>query len=148
MRILVAYDGTEGAQQALAVANELATAAGGALVICCVLNPLVDAAHIVAPTTAEAMDQLEVKVGVAIDEALESLDVTATVRIESVARGEDIAERIARIAAEERATLVAIASQRAVGLRGKLMGSVAQEVLRLSPSPVLVVRPADPVADA
>lgn len=143
MRILVAFDGTEGAQQALAVANELATAAGGVLVICWVLNPLVDAAHIVAPTAAEAMDQLEVKVGVAIDEALESLDVTATVRIESVSRGEDTAERIARIAAEERTTLVAIASRRAVGLRGSLMGSVAQEVLRISPSPVVVVRPAE-----
>jgi hypothetical protein len=64
-----------------------------------VLNPLVDAAHILAPTTAEAMDQLEIKVGVAIDEAL---DVITTVRIESVARGEDIAERIARIASEDR----------------------------------------------
>ena len=67
--------------------------------ICWVLNPLVDAAHILAPTTAEAMDQLEIKVGVAIDEAL---DVITTVRIESVARSEDIAERIARIASEDR----------------------------------------------
>jgi nucleotide-binding universal stress UspA family protein len=52
-----------------------------------------------------------------------------------------VAERLARIAAEEGAALLAIASRRAVGMRGALMGSVAQETLRLSPCPVLVVRP-------
>jgi nucleotide-binding universal stress UspA family protein len=37
--------------------------------------------------------------------------------------------------------LVAIASQRAAGVKGLVLGSVTQHVLRLSGRPVLVVRP-------
>ena len=141
MRILVAFDGTDGAREALRVARGIAEPAHGELVVCWVLNPLIDAADIVAPTTAEAMVQVEARANAAIDEALDGLETTATVRVESVARGEDVAEHLVRIAAEEGATLLAIASRRAVGLRGNLMGSIAQEVLRISPCPVVIVRP-------
>jgi nucleotide-binding universal stress UspA family protein len=141
VRILVAFDGTEGAREALRVASGIAAPHSGALVVCWVLNPLLDAADVVAASTAEAMAQVEERASDAIDDALEGLDATATVRIETVSRGEDVAERLARIAAEEGATLLAIASRRAVGWRGNLMGSIAQEVLRLSPCPVVIVRP-------
>jgi len=143
MRILVAFDGTEGAHEALRVAQEIAAPSGGVLVVCWVLNPRVDAADVVAPTTAEAMTQVEERADATIDDALTDLEASATVRIETVARGEDVAEHLARIAAEEGATLLAIASRRAVGWRGNLMGSIAQEVLRLSPCPVVIVRPAE-----
>ena len=141
VRILVAYDGTEGAREALRVAHDIAHPAHGELIVCRVLNPLVDAANVVAATTAEAMEQVEARVSDEIDEALDGFDATATVRIESVGRGEDVAEHLVRVAAEEGATLLAISSRRASGLRGALMGSVAQEVLRLSPCPVVIVRP-------
>jgi nucleotide-binding universal stress UspA family protein len=141
VRILVAFDGTEGARDALRTAQHIAEPSRGALVVCWVLNPLIDAADVVAPTTEEAMHQVEARVSDQIDAALEGIAADATVRIETVARGEDVAEHLARVAAEEGATLLAIASRRAVGLRGNLMGSVAQEVLRLSPCPVVVVRP-------
>jgi len=141
MRILVAFDGSEGAHEALRVASEIALPSRGSVVVCWVLNPLVDAADVVAATTAEAMVQVEARASEAIDDALAGLETSATVRIESVARGEDTAERLARVAAEEGATLLAIASRRAVGWRGNLMGSIAQEVLRLSTCPVVIVRP-------
>ena len=141
MKIVVAFDGTEGARDALGVAAEIVAATRGELVVCWVLNPLVDAAGVVAPTTAAAMSEVEARASATVDEALSGVDATATVRLETVTRGEDVAERLARIAAEEGAALLAIASRRAVGMRGALMGSVAQETLRLSPCPVLVVRP-------
>jgi len=143
VRILVAYDGTDGAREALRVAHGIAQPSRGELVVCWVMNPRIDAADIVAATTDEAMKQVEADASAAIDEALAGLETSATVRIETVARGEDVAEHLARVTAEEQATLVAIASRRAVGLRGALMGSVAQEVLRLSPCPVVIVRPPD-----
>ena len=140
MRILVAFDGTEGAREALRVAHGIAAPSQGELIVCWVLNPRVDAADIVAATAAEAMVEVEARANAAIDEAIANLEATTLVRIASVSRGEDVAERLARIAVEEEATLLAIASRRAVGLRGNLMGSVAQEVLRLSPCPVVIVR--------
>ena len=142
MRVLVAFDGTDGARQALTVAGEIAAASEGELIVCWVLNPLVDAADVVAPTTAEAMKQVVERTQAAIEDALTDIEASAVVRVESVERGEDVAERLATIAADEDAELLTIASRRAVGLRG-LMGSVAQEVLRLSPCPVVVVRPTE-----
>ena len=142
MRILVAFDGTDGAREALAVADEIAAPSEGELVVCWVLNPRVDAADVVAATTAEAMVQVVAEAQSSIEDALTDLEAGAVIRVESVERGEDVAEHLARVAADEEATLLAIASRRASGLRG-LMGSVAQEVLRLSPCPVVVVRPAE-----
>lgn len=142
MRILVAFDGSDGAREALAVADDVAAQAEGDLVVCWVLNPRLDAADIVAATTAEAMVQVVQQAQSTIEDALTDLEASATIRVESVERGEDIAEHLANVAAEEEATLLTIASRRASGLRG-LMGSVAQEVLRLSPCPVVVVRPTE-----
>ena len=54
---------------------------------------------------------------------------------------EDIAEAIARVAREQGVDIVVVASKRADGIRGLLLGSTAQELLSRSPCPVLVVRP-------
>lgn len=142
MRILVAYDGTDGAREALTVADDIAAQAEGELVVCWVLNPRIDAADVVAATTDEAMVEVVARSQENIEDALADLEASAMIRVESVDRGEDVGERLAKVAEEEEATLLAIASRRASGLRG-LMGSVAQEVLRLSPCPVVVVRPTE-----
>lgn len=142
MRILVAYDGTEGATDALRVAARIAGAGGGELVLCWVLDPRVDASQVVAGSTEEAMVEVERRSRAEVSERLTELDVACEVRIERLERGEDVAEHLGQVAGESGAELVVVASHRATGLRG-LLGSVAQELLRLSPVPVVVVRPGD-----
>ena len=142
MRILVAYDGTEGAGDALRVANRIAGAARGELVICWVLDPRVDASDVVAASTDEAMLEVERRSRAELAERLTELDVAADVRVERLDRGEDVAEHLGKVASETGCELAVIASRRASGLRG-LLGSVAQELVRLSPVPVVVVRPGD-----
>lgn len=140
MRVLVAYDDSEGARQALKVAAKIVASSDGELVVCQVVDPRVDAADVVAPSTNAAMLEVRSRVRTAIEAATADLGVAITVLVEELNRGEDTAERLAAVAATERVDLVAVASRRAVGLRG-LFGSVSQEVLRLSPCPVVVVRP-------
>lgn len=142
MRILVAYDGTDGANEALRIGSRIAKSGGGELVICWVLDPRVDASDVVAPSTDEAMVEVERRSRALVAERLVELDVASEVRIEQVDRGEDVAERLAKVAGEAEAELAVIASRRASGLRG-LLGSVAQELLRVSPVPVVVVRPGE-----
>lgn len=60
--------------------------------------------------------------------------------------GEGTGARLAREAGERGADLVVVVSKRASGVRGLLLGSVAQGLLELAPCPVLVVRPPEPDA--
>ena len=55
MRLLVAYDGSEGARAALREAMALARAAGAEVLLLHVLNPLADPADVVASTTEAAI---------------------------------------------------------------------------------------------
>ena len=55
MRLLVAFDGSEGARAALREAASLARETGASVVLLQVLNPLLDASDIAAPTTEAAM---------------------------------------------------------------------------------------------
>ena len=54
MRLLVAWDGSDGAQAALRQAQALA-GAGGQIDVVQILDPLMDAADVQAPSTREAM---------------------------------------------------------------------------------------------
>jgi nucleotide-binding universal stress UspA family protein len=63
-------------------------------------------------------------------------------RIEAVRLGSDVPETIARYARNNGANLIVVASHGRTGLRQLLFGSVAEQVLRTAPCPVLVVRPA------
>lgn len=141
MRILVAYDGSAGAEDALRVAGRVA-GADGALVVCWVLDPRVDAADVIAASTDEAMVEVEQRARSKLAERLTDVDVPSEVRVERLGRGEDVCERLAAVTSDTGSELVVIASRRASGLRG-LLGSVAQELLRISPVPVVVVRPGD-----
>lgn len=65
----------------------------------------------------------------------------ATVVVDVAAPGESPTVRLAREARERGANLVVVVSKRASGVRGLLLGSVAQGLLESAPCPVLVVRP-------
>lgn len=53
------------------------------------------------------------------------------------------ADEIVRLASEEKADLIVIATHGLTGWRHFISGSVAEKVVRLSPCPVLTVRPPD-----
>jgi nucleotide-binding universal stress UspA family protein len=142
MRLLAAYDGSENSAQALAKAVELAGATGAELVVLRVLNPHTDALDVYAPSAAEGLRKVVAREEARTSELLRSFgDPQATLLVEAFAHGEDVPGHIARVARERAADIVVVASKRASGVRGLLLGSVAQHVIRLSPCPVLVVRP-------
>jgi nucleotide-binding universal stress UspA family protein len=89
-------------------------------------------------TFEREMDEREAR----IREAATAADLQATVVVDMHTPGEGAAALIAREARERRADLVVVVSKRASGVRGLLLGSVAQALLQLAPCPVLVVRPA------
>jgi universal stress protein A len=57
-----------------------------------------------------------------------------------VAEDDDIAEAILRLAREVRCDLIVMSTQGRSGVARVLMGSIAEDVLRRSPCPVLVVK--------
>lgn len=140
MNFLVAYDGSPGAQRAAREVAPLASAAGATLMLLHVLDPRVDASHVQAPTTREAMAEVTRQVQAEAQEFGAGLMDGVKVRVEAVQRGEDIPEAILRVAGEEQAAVIAIATKRSGGVAGLVLGSVMQEVLADAQCPVLVVR--------
>lgn len=153
MHIVVAFDGSDGASAALHAAYRLAsrtdTEASNTIDLLWVLDPRVDAADVQAERTADAMQVVEARVRDAMLQAIEQVQrseqgavsqVVLHSIVAHVAPHEDVASCLKRIASERSADLIAIASRRAAGLEGLAMGSLAQELLRISTLPVLVVR--------
>ena len=141
LKVLVAFDGSDGAEAALQVAARLVREAGGPVLLLHVLNPSSDAADVFAASQREALEivvQRERDALAARAAALESVETE--VRCELLERGEDAWHGILRVAGEWNADFIAIASRRAAGLGGALLGSVTSGVLQHSDVPVLVVR--------
>ncbi len=141
MRFLVAYDGTDGARAALTAAARFAVAASADVTVLHVLNPLLDAADVPAPTTREAMAQVSARARTEIESVASSLALPVDIRVEPLTRGEDDWEHIVHSAQDIGADLIAIGSRRAGGLAGGILGSVSRSVVQHSHCPVLVVRP-------
>jgi len=140
LNVLVAYDASEGAEEALRFAARLTTPEG-ALIVLHVINPTTDAGDIEAPTRTEAVAILRARLEAAMEERLAPMvEPKPEGIVAEVDRGEDVAECIDRIATERGVDAVAIASRRAAGLRGLALGSITQELLRISARPVVVVR--------
>jgi nucleotide-binding universal stress UspA family protein len=83
-----------------------------------------------------------------IQELVDQLGREAELAVEPTEVGEETAPAVARIARTLRAGTLVVMSKRASGLRGMLLGSVAQGLLALSPCPVLIVRPGEAALDA
>lgn len=60
-------------------------------------------------------------------------------RVETLARGEEIDQRIAAVAGEIGADILVVVSKRLSTTAGILLGSYTQGIVRLSPCPVLIV---------
>ena len=107
MRLLVAFDGSEGARAALQEAASLARETGASVVLLQVLNPLLDASDIAAPTTEAAMVTATARAKATLEAALgeSGLDAAkAEVVVSTTEHGEDYAEAIEREARESKAS--------------------------------------------
>ena len=149
MRILVAFDGSVGARAALREGARVAAESQGELVVLDVIQPRADLGGIVAPTMADALAQLSAERQSVAETAVHETGFRdATVRVDALPRDRDVPEHIVAVAEEIGADMIAISSRRAAGVRGLVLGSVTQRVLRVSAIPVLVVRPpSDETAD-
>ncbi len=140
MKLLIAMETTERDEVMLGPAGELGRAAGADVVLLNVVNPMADAIDIVAPTREEAVRKVVAERAAHLDRYAGQFDPPATVLVEELRHGEDEPECIARVAGQEQADILVIATNRASGMRGLILGSVAQHLLRLAPCPILVVR--------
>jgi nucleotide-binding universal stress UspA family protein len=83
-------------------------------------------------TVEEAMHDLEKFI---------ELNVSPDLRVTPVARVGRPVDEIIRFASEEGADLIVMATHGWTGLKHVLLGSVAEKVVRMSPVPVLTVKP-------
>jgi nucleotide-binding universal stress UspA family protein len=152
MKLLVLLDGSPNSEAVLEPAARLAGAAHARVLLLSVLDPLIDAAGVTATSTVEAMEQVTARRQAYLEEqarafraaaeaAAQSGDPAVEARAVQLRHGEDVPGCIVRIAQEEGADILVLASKRAAGVTGLILGSVARALLRTGPCPVLVVRP-------
>lgn len=129
-RIMVPLDGSELAQTALAHALDMCRAFGATLVLLHVRD---------RSGSAEAAQRY-------LDFTRRQLD-GAGVAIELALREGAVADEIVRAVAGERIDVIAMATHGRSGLQRVVYGSVAEQVLRSSSKPVLLVRVAGAQAE-
>lgn len=137
-RILVAYDGSEGSKRALRVGVDMAKATGARLVSLSVRQHL--------PYLATAVDE--------VDEAREQIEqffqkisdeARATAKaggltLEAVVRAGHEVEATVTFAKEGAFDLLIVGFTGHSNVFGRIMGGTAQNLVRLAPCPVLVVK--------
>jgi nucleotide-binding universal stress UspA family protein len=136
-RIVVAVDFSQDSLAALGSVKELARRLGSELILLHVSEALK-----VVPGSGLAEDErqawqaeLDAEVKRLADEGLRARGI--------VRGGFPVADEILAVAAEERADLLVIGTLGRTGLKERLLGTIADEVMRRAPCPVLVVRHAD-----
>ncbi len=142
-RILVPHDFSDAATEALRVASRLAKQHDGRLTVLHVVTPYQPVTML--PEVAGWISDREIVAG-----AKRSLD--ELVRRELRGRGAppfrfnvELGDPSTRIVdAARNADCIVMATEGRTGLSHLLMGSVAEKVVRLSPVPVLTIRPAGP----
>jgi nucleotide-binding universal stress UspA family protein len=114
---------------------------GARVVLVNVFRPATDMSHVHAPTKA-AIEYVRAERRLYLEDKrreMPGLDVEA--RVEVLAHGEEIDQRIAAVAAEIAADMVVVVSKRVSNAAGLVIGSIAQGIVRRSPCPVLIVSP-------
>ncbi len=146
MKILLAVDGSEGAQKAAAFVRDLASQLQGvAVTILHVVRPL-DYRYVTVETGGPAwekvMQELEASARQKARELLAETEQTFPAGVDTtvlVSVGEAAAE-IVNVAKEIGADLIVVGSRGLGRVQGLLMGSVSDRVVHLAHCPVLVVR--------
>jgi len=143
-RIFVPLDGTEHAERALPVATRIARATGGTLMFVSVVFPLVEyATYTVSqtvdlhPTAHEAMRE---RASAYLDDVLLRYEAElAGLKTEKLITSGSASPSIFEEADLRHADLIVLCSRGETGLKRWLFGSVAQQAVRHSPVPILVL---------
>jgi nucleotide-binding universal stress UspA family protein len=143
-RILVPLDESAQAERAIPVAARLARASGGSIVFVCVVIPPVEGGKYAVRQSdvwqrkafeADRAKAITYLAGMIISHANE----LAGIEIEMGVASDIVPAGICSTARREHADLVVMCSYGETGLKRWIFGSVAQEVVRHSPVPVLVL---------
>jgi nucleotide-binding universal stress UspA family protein len=143
--LVVPLDGSELAESALPMARELARLIAARVVLVGVVPPV---GHLIAveggaaPYSDAAHERAEVDAQAYLEGAVARLGADA-VAVETCVRTGEPAVEIARVAAEYLAAAVVMATHGRTGVIRTILGSVAGGVLHRSPTPVLLMHPAD-----
>lgn len=141
--ILVAIDFSETSLRALRVARDIAKARPGAeLHLAHVLAPLRGPLGLGQASTEslEAMAAID-KASLELDALCEEAEPDASARVLGHVRIGEAAREIVQLASDIAADLVIVGTHGRTGIERVLIGSVAEEVVRRAPSPVLAVKP-------
>jgi nucleotide-binding universal stress UspA family protein len=147
MKIVVALDGSDKGDAAVAAAAGLAEATGAEVLLLSVFSPWVDTAISDASTPKERLEEVTAARRAYLERKLEAFAgrpakaLVERLRWPAGRGSEEVAEGIARVVRERGADFLVVASKHAAGMTGLLLGSTAQALLRLSPCPVVVARP-------
>jgi nucleotide-binding universal stress UspA family protein len=134
--ILLPFDGSEGAAEALHHAGEIAHWADATVRVLYVADTARDSVTVVEGRTVDALVQEGEDI---VDEAAKTLETLGVAHETDVVQGNP-APTIVEYAEEFDHDLVVMPTHGREGLSRYLIGSVAEKVVRLSPVPVLSVR--------
>ena len=132
--IVLAVDGSESSDRAVAYAGDLARESGGRIVAVHIKEMI--AGRFAGPVHVDE-DDLQAKIRGQIKELSDS-GVSATLEMHSAMTGGPAAI-IAETAAREKADVIVAGTRGHTALAGVIVGSVAQRLLHLAPCPILVV---------
>jgi nucleotide-binding universal stress UspA family protein len=139
--ILAPIDFSDSALDALETAADLASRFGAGLLLVHVVPALPK-----LPTGVSIFKEGEYDGRLHLEATKRMADLSATYARSGLSVGsevgtaDDVGMEIVRIGQERRADLIVIASHGATGWKDLVLGSVAEKVVRLAPSPVLVLR--------
>lgn len=139
-RILVPLDGSDRAAQAIPVAARIARASGGSLLLArAVTMPLSYGAFSEYTSMAEIVD-VEIRLAGDDLKTMAQSPALADINVQTSALYGAAAPTLLSMATQFEADLIVMTSQGKTGLKRWLLGSVAQQMVRHSPIPVLVLR--------
>jgi nucleotide-binding universal stress UspA family protein len=131
--VLVATDGSDGAERAADRAVDLAATYDASLRALSVVNPVTMGVDVRSGAVAELLTEAAEEAVAAVAERADAAGVTAETAVEYGQAGTVITEAAAD------ADLVVVGTHGRTGLGRALLGSVAERVVRTSPVPVLTV---------
>ncbi|AMO22551.1 universal stress protein [Ramlibacter solisilvae] len=139
-RILIPVDGSDTSSKALLAALQLARDAGGRVLV---LHSLEQATHVISyEYVGQVMNAARDVAAKVLDDAVE-VAKAAGVEAESKlidGKGRRLGQAVADAATEWQADLIVVGTHGRHGFSRMLLGSGAEQVIRLAPTPVLVIR--------
>ncbi len=141
-KILVPLDGSERAERALAVAGRLARASHGSVILLRVVNDIADASGLIATAPlprADYLDRDEREARQYLDEIAAS-ETLRDARVETHVEFGTVAEVILDSATAWGVDAIVLCSHGRTGLSRWALGSVAQQIVRRSTAPTVLLR--------